>query len=110
MGITWHRRKLSHRKLQLATSKSQPSHNNGSKPSLPADAITIRSRQRKMSRMSGTREHLIIAFTKERQHLQQPLEIEREKAQKERDSEKVEFYLSEIESLDAEMKTLITRT
>ena len=62
-----------------------------------------------MSRMSGTREQLKTAFTKERQNLQQLLEIEKEKAQKERDSEKIEFYLSEIESLDVEINELITK-
>jgi len=69
----------------------------------------VRCRGVKMSRMSRTREQLKTAFTKERENLQQLLEIEKGKAQKERDSEKIEFYLSEIESLDVEIKELITK-
>jgi len=63
----------------------------------------------KMSLMSGTREQLVAAFTKERQNLQQLLEIEKGKPPKERDSEKIEFYLSEIESLDLDIRALITK-
>jgi hypothetical protein len=73
-----------------------------------AERSLCRTSQRKMCRMRGTREQLIIAFTKERQSLKQLLEIEKGKAPQERDSEKVEFYLSEIESLDGEMKALAT--